>query len=376
MSTNTASSSSTNQIPWLDWMRFLAAFLVLIAHLRGQFFSDWSALEDSSRTPLTFLFFSATRLGSAAVIMFFVLSGYLVGGRMINRIFAGTFDMKRYTVDRISRIYTPLLPAIVLTAAAGVALDHSDVAASLLGALISLQGTFFEVPASNGPLWSLTYEVWFYVIAVTLPLAVTRNWSGAIVVVSLAAIVFAQLKAYYFFIWLFGALIYAVRHDTVRMKVTFASFGIMLIVAGLAISQLGAQGALQLVKLGKDTSEIGLIIFAFGFALILSLITSLPVPKFGVLMRLYHLGVPLAGFSYSIYLFHYPLIHLFVHFTNHQRVTSVTWNSLSVFMLILFGLVILSYMAYRLFEARTETVRDWLYRLLQVPITDKSKLVN
>ncbi|ALI53970.1 acyltransferase family protein [Celeribacter marinus] len=376
MSTNTAPTSSTNHIPWLDWMRFLAAFLVLLAHLRGQFFSEWSALEDASRTAFTFLFFSATRLGNEAVITFFVLSGYLVGGRMINRVFAGTFNMKRYIADRSSRIYTPLLPAIVLTATAGIVLGHSDVAASSFGSFISLQGTFFSVPPSNGPLWSLTYEVWFYVIAVTLPLVVAKNWTGALVVVSLTAIVFAQLNAYYIFTWLFGALIYPVRLDCARRKVTFAIYGIILTVTGLAMSQLGTQGTLKVVQLGENSAEIGLIIFAFGFALLLGFITSLPVPQYGVFAKLYNFGMPLAGFSYSTYLFHYPLLHLFVHFTNHQRVTAVTWSSFSVFMLILFSLLIACYLAYQLFEARTEIVRNWLYGVLHLPNTGKRSPVD
>jgi peptidoglycan/LPS O-acetylase OafA/YrhL len=65
------------------------------------------------------IFFAATRLGGEAVLLFFVLSGFLVGGRIIRRAKSRTFSLKDYSVDRCSRILLPLIPA---TPAAGTLL--------------------------------------------------------------------------------------------------------------------------------------------------------------------------------------------------------------------------------------------------------------
>jgi len=136
---------------------------------------------------------------------------------------------------------------------------------------------------------------------------------------------------------------------------------IILTLTGLAMSQLGTRGTLHVIQLGENSAEIGLIIFAVGFASLLCFITSLPVPKYGVVAKLYNLGIPLAGFSYSTYLFHYPVLHLLAHFTNHERVTAVTLSSFAMFLFVLIFLLATCYLAYLLFEAKTCTVRNWLY---------------
>lgn len=65
---------------WLDLVRFIAAFLVLICHFRGAFFQEYTLLLGQQQNIVTFIFYSITRLGAEAVLIFFVLSGFLVGG--------------------------------------------------------------------------------------------------------------------------------------------------------------------------------------------------------------------------------------------------------------------------------------------------------
>ena len=45
-------------------------------------------------------------------MLFFVLSGFLVGGMSLERYLHGKFEFKKYIIDRISRIYTPFVPAV------------------------------------------------------------------------------------------------------------------------------------------------------------------------------------------------------------------------------------------------------------------------
>lgn len=101
---------------WLDWLRFLAALMVVAAHARGGNWLEWGRLAEASQTKLVAVFFALTRAGTESVLVFFVLSGFLVGGKMIERLIDGTFDLRTYLIDRVSRIYTPLAPALCWSA--------------------------------------------------------------------------------------------------------------------------------------------------------------------------------------------------------------------------------------------------------------------
>lgn len=65
---------------WIDALRFLAAFFVLFSHSRNDFFLPFSELPAEQHSMLAYAFYSLGRLGHEAVIVFFVLSGFLVGG--------------------------------------------------------------------------------------------------------------------------------------------------------------------------------------------------------------------------------------------------------------------------------------------------------
>lgn len=86
MKSNTLAFNVTNSathLPWIDTMRFVAAFLVLYAHSFCDFFRPYFELDASQQNIVSYLFYSMSRFGHEAVIIFFVLSGYLVGGRGI-----------------------------------------------------------------------------------------------------------------------------------------------------------------------------------------------------------------------------------------------------------------------------------------------------
>ena len=65
---------------WLDATRFIAAFMVLFSHSRNDFFLPYGELPTDDKGIFTAIFYALGRLGHEAVIVFFVLSGFLVGG--------------------------------------------------------------------------------------------------------------------------------------------------------------------------------------------------------------------------------------------------------------------------------------------------------
>ena len=102
---------------FLDGMRWIAASIVFLGHLRDPLFQGYGSLSAAERTPAVQLWYFVTGWFGPAVIVFFVLSGYLVGGIASARASLGKFSATSYGIDRVSRLYVAFLPALALTAA-------------------------------------------------------------------------------------------------------------------------------------------------------------------------------------------------------------------------------------------------------------------
>lgn len=200
----------------LDALRAAAALLVWCGHVRPLLFVNHSALSEPG--PLAYAFYAVTDLGHQAVIVFFALSGYLVGGPALIAMRAGRFDWLSYALRRLTRLWIVLIPALCLTflldqagawlagglgydgayfgavrsgPAPGQALDHSW--AALLGNLAFLQTIAVPIYGSNDPAWSLANEFWYYALFPALASLVAgrgpRGARAAAAVFSLAALV-------------------------------------------------------------------------------------------------------------------------------------------------------------------------------------------
>lgn len=93
---------------WLDALRFIAAFMVLLSHARNTFFPAFGDLPAEQQNIFSMAFTMFCRMGHEAVIVFFVLSGFLVGGRGFERIKNASMNVGSYAIDRFSRITPPL----------------------------------------------------------------------------------------------------------------------------------------------------------------------------------------------------------------------------------------------------------------------------
>ena len=146
---------------YLDLIRFLAAFLVFLDHIVSQ------GLYTGA------LSYYIPQLGRESVIVFFVLSGYVI---------AYSTDVKRpnvkeYIVARASRIYSVAFPILIIGFALYAASAYLEGETPLhyqlnkielyfpfhllfLGELWSLS----ESPPWLSTYWSLSYEVWYYIL--------------------------------------------------------------------------------------------------------------------------------------------------------------------------------------------------------------------
>ena len=89
---------------FLNLIRFIACELVVIGHFLTRY--QPGTAEASLRLGRT--------LGGAAVLLFFILSGLLISYSLHNKLDNPDYRFRSYFVDRFSRIYSGLVPAMLL----------------------------------------------------------------------------------------------------------------------------------------------------------------------------------------------------------------------------------------------------------------------
>jgi peptidoglycan/LPS O-acetylase OafA/YrhL len=89
---------------FLNLIRFIACELVVIGHF----------LTKYQPVPAEPLFKLGSTIGGVAVLLFFVLSGLLISYSLHNKLDNPAYCFRNYFVDRFSRIYSGLLPAMLL----------------------------------------------------------------------------------------------------------------------------------------------------------------------------------------------------------------------------------------------------------------------
>ena len=220
---------------WLDLLRGLSALAVCAGHLRAAMFLDYSALE-SATSMGTDLFYFATSLGHQAVMAFFVLSGFFVGGSILKN--SDNFHFQDYLVARLSRLWVVLLPALIFTffidlyinayhpsvmsgghypaLSSGPVGEASSTWSTLFSNIFFLQTIYAPVFGSNGPLWSLAFEFWYYMIFPLFMIAVgyielsIARRLLALFVLLLIGVFVAPNVIELFPIWLFGVVVYLI----------------------------------------------------------------------------------------------------------------------------------------------------------------------
>ena len=134
-------------------MRGICAFNVAIAHLYSFNFFNLKNYDFPR-------WLSVLDFAHAAVLIFFLLSGYVIGINHLD-IPLTSKNLKTYYIKRLIRIYPIYFIALLLSIACLYpALDKSE----LFGHFFFLQGIFLKSYSSNVVLWSLSYEVFYYLI--------------------------------------------------------------------------------------------------------------------------------------------------------------------------------------------------------------------
>jgi peptidoglycan/LPS O-acetylase OafA/YrhL len=253
-----------------------------------------------------------------AVLLFFLLSGHLVTRSIVLNIRRnGEFDIAEYAASRIARIYPPLLGAIGICVI-GWLLVHSlnlpgGLAYGLPGDLYRVRESFALHPGeiiaaltmqgglliSDGPLWTLFIEFQIYMLAMFCatwwrPDLLSKVWTG---IIALMAIMLLRYQVAFVVIWAMGA----------ASEILVLKRRIVLPVAAVAVALAAALVLRTPAFLGPmmDTPP-GLAIQILLCVPYSALLFSTMAERFRYPTALVATG----GFSYSLYVIHFPLLLL------------------------------------------------------------------
>jgi peptidoglycan/LPS O-acetylase OafA/YrhL len=337
------------------------------------------------------MFYLLTGFGHQAVMIFFVLSGFLIGKNVSELASSGRWSLADYAIRRVSRLFVVLLPALILTALwdeIGIHWLHSpfysgqltelfnigpapeDVpraysAAAFLGNLLFLQTIAVPSFGTNTPLWSLAYEGWYYVLFPAFYFAIRPVYSvtqralraaGALIICLLLPLTIVL----YGLVWLMGWGVFSIARDRSRFlsmnKWLLIGMGAVFFTAALAISKLP-----QLPLLAKD------ITLGTAFSCLMLGVLRLPLPQWLSAGSRF-----LANFSYTLYLVHFPFLAFVTSLLllNQRAEPSI---GAAVTFVLMFGITTAyACLIYLLFERHTPVVqaqvRTWLSRARPIGI--------
>jgi peptidoglycan/LPS O-acetylase OafA/YrhL len=365
----------------LDALRGFAAFCVVLNHLRDALFVDYEAI--ARHNPFTSAAYLASSLGRQSVMVFFVLSGYLVGGSVLRSVGSGSWSWRAYLLARLSRLYVVLLPALLL----GGALDwlgmhmpgteavysgnsgmhalafnvHRVLTWQMLAAnalflpTIRLPGMapYLVLPfGSNGALWSLGYEFSYYLGFPILVFLLARGQSWKMRILScLGLLTWGWLAGLNIVLlgltWLMGALITFLPAFPARGR---WARGLAIV---LALVLFGA-GLVESKWLGSIPSDLVLGLAVTALIWVTLHCATAPLPAFYV-----HTARRAAHSSYTLYAVHLPML-IFLKATLHLPRAYPGWHAYLVGAAVLATIVLYAQLVYEAFEKNTDRVRRWI----------------
>ncbi len=360
---------------WLDVLRVAATLIVVLSHLAYPRFTGTS-----------YAFLRDWNVGSDAVIVFFVISGFVIA-------YAADRDGtgSRFVFNRATRLFSVMVPALVLTLAFdayGHGIDAGAYPAPFYqphptGEFL-LRGLTFSNEWStlgrlrlgtNGPLWSLSYEAAYYIL---FGFAVfTKGLSRIAILIAVIAIaglnVMLLMPA-----WLMGVGLWKwVQSEGPAIVPRWVGWLFVLLGPGcyLANHLLGVPQVLvdaTAGTLGVQDARWGLgFSDEFLWNFLIGIFTAMFVAGIAILDPK---TVPghrqvrwLAGASFSIYVTHYPALHLL-----DAAVADIVGRDL----ILLFGSLAVGIVFARYFERPIRKFRAWLAGPKMTQILKSSRAIH
>ncbi len=300
-----------------NFFRGLSAYAVLLSHL-------WQIIWDRNNSDHTSILYICA---ANAVMAFFVLSGYMITTsiyRNASEYQFKDFNLLHFAKDRLVRLYPPLVFSFLIVFLVYIAAKFFELngryelsSIDLWGSLAFLQDIFkgIPTPVMNNPLWSLSYEFWFYVIGSLLGLLIFKRSIKFLVLIGFIFIIlylFGNFRTFIpgFIIWLSGGLI-AILHQNrsfERFKYIKLFYILLFLLILFYLFTFVYKGTYS--QLLHSFSKY---VFGIWFALLLCLSIMSKVTqrvKFGK-NYVYNVIANSSAYSYTLYIIHWPLLLLF-----------------------------------------------------------------
>jgi peptidoglycan/LPS O-acetylase OafA/YrhL len=385
-----------------DLLRGCAALIVVLEHWRNILFIDYQQLP--AHRALLMIPYLLSGAGRQAVVVFFLLSGFFIGGSVFSSVGRRTWQWGDYLLRRVVRLWVVLIPALLLCVGwdwlglhlghapllyhGGVAnhlignVERDSTPSIFIGNLFFLQEIFTTTFGSDGALWSLAYEFWYYIL---FPLGYFAMRRGTRIVPRIVcAVLFlttAGMTIYwrpipagctgicfivlhgvilaYFPIWLAGVAL--TRMPRPRFSGRTASW---IRIAACVIYLPIFFGSARIHSLPVVVDDYILAGFTFGLLwILLSAKGSAPSDVRA------HATRGLARFSYTLYVAHTPLLV----FLGSLLVGDARWvPTLPRFLMALLpmsGILLYAYALAYFTEFQTDKIRKRLERLLGLHVT-------
>ena len=346
---------------YLDALRAAGANLVIASHVMALYFGI--------RDPYS--------LGNLGVAVFFLLSGFLIMQSMLNWLNRPEPRLAGFLADRVARIMTPYVPALVLIALLNLTLIHTNHSQggantgvlSFLGNLLLLQdhavfqGLEFagidlswRIRPYNSaePFWTVAIEMWIYVsmglfFFCLLKRESINRWLGVALVAVAAPVLIWNAAAgggkSLSLIWLLGGIAGYLFHLW-RANGYSNIRGVATAVGAFStLALLGRSGKIGFQPFDVQTAILMAMIMFSVLALLISIQRVPPMLRGSVKF--------LASYSYSLYLIHNTVLIIVLEHVNFER----TWSNVALAVVAAHGC---AYLLYLTFERHYRIVGRWL----------------
>lgn len=361
---------------YLDLIRGISAILVVMEHLSSRLFVGYGNVENPNL--IVKILYLLNILGGPAVIIFFVLSGLFISRSVLKAISEKKWSWKQYLINRLSRLYVVLIPALILTFILdSISVSYfgyegfntiSDNLLSFIGNLFYLQNIAVDVYGSNAPLWSLNYEFWYYMLfPILILLLLTKgNWKLKLIYLFSIVVIISLMNSRmdsYFAVWLMGTFVIILPRINYLIKSFIPILAFVLLLIIIPVRPLMMTGRLFTNQWTEDLLLIDLSIgLAFGFFIYTMLHIVSDKIKHVDYRWLNRVAKLLAGFSFSLYLIHYPIINTVYYWGAQQGFSGLQPGVISIVIEILL-VTLICYIAYifsKFTEAQTPKIRSLL----------------
>jgi peptidoglycan/LPS O-acetylase OafA/YrhL len=304
------SKMNRKESTYLDLVRSIAALDVVFGHAC-----------DFYNLPFT------GRWGHQAIMVFFVLSGYVIAYVADTR----ENNLQMFLVARLARLWSVLVPALILTVicdflgrhfgvdSRGFAESPTDHFIIRIGAmLVFFSETWVSIqPLSNGAAWSLCLEFWYYV-TFALWTFMRPGWLR-IGMAFFASLLSGHKGLLLLPVWLMGVMLqrnpglrrHSAPLDGALWLISLLLIGWIMIgrVYDPAIEWMKSETAPWLFE-QLAQSRVFWLDWLLGLLVAVHLLAARRVSQWLPLELIATPAHWCAGVSFAIYLFHYPLLHL------------------------------------------------------------------